>query len=389
MASQALTSGFNPPLDQGASQASITGLTASGPQPVQTSVTEQCQERESQAPLSSRTSWGQGVGHPDVQYRMAPSNASFPQRYFYGGHLKTHEGAAADTEKRRMIRAVAQKRGIKPGEGSEYWGINAPGGMAHVEPSSTSLQNYANVDIIKELVLDLTAEGIDPEDIYVLCFYKAETRLIPHRLASDEGGRDLYQEVSTVDAFHERRAPVVIVDFVVAMEMNSIFTRAYGSRSEHQSAIKQDPEAMDSVAHVPSFVRDPHRINVALTRAQDGLIIVAQFALFMDMRIAKGANNALFAMTEDLMDRELLCESKIIDTHPETERRLDEGEGAVEVPTSSNLEFIAEQIQRHRDNAAKAANRAAAQRGRGSRGGRPRARGGNRPPLSGYHGRGD
>ncbi|KAI4123459.1 MAG: hypothetical protein LQ338_005256 [Usnochroma carphineum] len=359
------------------------------------------------SPLEMVTNWADDVVHLTLQYRMAPSIASFPQRHIYGGRLKTHPDAETDNTNRRMVRAVAEKRGIQEGHGSEYWGINCAGGVARVEPSGTSLQNYANVDTINQLVRDLVAEGIDPEDISILCFYKAETRLIVHRMVSTGENEYLFKEVLTADAYQGREASVVIVDFVVAEQMDIIVKMAQGGRPERNTATLQDADFIYNQLYgkVTSFVKDHHRISVALTRPKDGLIIIAQFALFLDERVSKkqGINSTLYAMTEDIFGRDLVCESGIIDSHPGAERELrarayaaDDAAMAYQA-SMDNIGFVRDQIQRHRYNVSKAANvpkpgdddvvpdvkemQAASRGGRsrgGGRGGRPRGGRGGR-----------
>ncbi|KAI4121941.1 MAG: hypothetical protein LQ338_006078 [Usnochroma carphineum] len=162
--------------------------------------------------LAKQISEAKEMIHLDLQYRMAPSVAPFPQHHIYSGRLKTHPDAETDNGIRRMVRAVAEKRGIKTGQGSEY----CPGSVARVRRFGTSLQNHANVDTINELVRDLVAEGIDPKDISILCFYKAETRLIVYRMVVCSEDECLFEEVSTADAYQGREAPVIIVDFVIA-----------------------------------------------------------------------------------------------------------------------------------------------------------------------------
>lgn len=122
-----------------------------------------------------------------------------------------------------------------------------------------SVQNLAEADVIADLVGDLLLRNptLDARDIGIISPYFAQTRLLqdtfkhlaPDRLAPLLGFQrslDVAQcEVNTVDAFQGREKAVVILSTV---------------RSNSRGFI--------------GFLTDQRRLNVALTRARDGLFVV-------------------------------------------------------------------------------------------------------------------
>lgn len=192
--------------------------------------------------------------------------------------------------------------------------MDNPYGVARVEDNGTSLQNFANADLINSLVKGLNDAGIAPYDIAIVSFYKAQTRLLLQRIERRDDGSLRFQEIETADSYQGREARVVIVDFVVADMLSTLETKALKESEE-------DPDSVTDARYtkVTAFVRDPYRINVALTRAKDGLILVGQAALFSDkVATTKGKlGNTLVYMVRDALNRGLVHrELRFRDTHP-------------------------------------------------------------------------
>lgn len=150
------------------------------------------------------------------QYRMAPSMMEFPSKEFYDGRLETHADALRDNEVRQRVRTTGHKYyGIQSPRGSEYWWIDPYYGESHPEEGGYSLQNFANADVIDQLLENLIKEGIEPEDIVIISMYKAQLRLVYSRVTLIDG-KLKFSEASTTDAFQGREARVIILDFVAA-----------------------------------------------------------------------------------------------------------------------------------------------------------------------------
>ncbi|KAL8863765.1 MAG: hypothetical protein Q9198_010356 [Flavoplaca austrocitrina] len=165
-------------------------------------------------------------------------------------------------------------------------------------------QNYGNATAIEELIQNLNKEGILADDIVILCFYSSQVALLSNMVKASEDGTKGCREVRTVDSFHCRQAKIVIVDFVVA---DSVANFILGKDIETSSKLI-----------LGDFIRDHRRINLALTRAHDGLILVGQMALFVSQTFNGGAlGNTLFWMVSDAMERQLVCSmEQIVDNHP-------------------------------------------------------------------------
>ncbi|KAL8730558.1 MAG: hypothetical protein Q9166_004012 [cf. Caloplaca sp. 2 TL-2023] len=177
------------------------------------------------------------------------------------------------------------------GQGSEYFMIDVPNGISQAEPGGTSLRNYLNVVAVRDCVGHLNNRGVGANKIVVLCFYEAQVRLIRQMINNSSDGSGGCREVCTVDSFANHDAPVVIVDFVVAERVE---------RFSVHTSLADRPKAN-------SFIQDSGRICCALTRGNDGLILVGQYALLVSWVFGGDRHrNPLFCMAEDLWTRRLI-----------------------------------------------------------------------------------
>lgn len=244
----------------------------------------------------------------DGQHRMCRTIASFPATQFYGGQLQFCQTALTENETRRRVRRTSSKHyQIKGSHGSEYFLVDVPNSQSRSEEEGSTLANYGSATAVEELVANLNNEGITADDIVVLCFYRLQVDLLSDKVQASSDGTRGCREVLTVDSFHGQEAKVVIVDFVVA---NPMATFVPGLGSEYF----EDPRQKG----LSDFVNDPRRINLALTRAKDGLIVVGQLALLVAQVFTGGAlGNSLFWMVSDAMKRRLVhCAQHIVDNHP-------------------------------------------------------------------------
>ena len=163
----------------------------------------------------------------DIQYRMLPEIARWPSDFFYAGQLKS-------------FRPACSKKSLLSGF---HWPSQQPLAFVHVsgqeESQGTSFRNMAEVHKIEEIVDDFLAAGVvTPADIGVITPYIAQRDSLSRRLPKA-------CTVGSVDSFQGREQKVIILSLV---------------RSNERSAF--------------GFYSEARRLNVALTRAQDGLIIV-------------------------------------------------------------------------------------------------------------------
>ncbi len=189
----------------------------------------------------------------DEQYRMHPDISSFPSRVFYGGRVGTSVSALA----RPRVQSLSLYRATR--EDSED--IRDHGPVTFMEcpgrerrgrtgRQGHSYANESQVELVVELV-DLLIDNIDRDNIKscaVLTPYNGQLDLL--RKAMDERDAERvtpagWLTLSTVDGFQGREADVVILSTV---------------RSNDDGKL--------------GFVRDPRRMNVAITRAKRGLVVI-------------------------------------------------------------------------------------------------------------------
>ncbi|KAL8801998.1 MAG: hypothetical protein Q9200_006737 [Gallowayella weberi] len=251
----------------------------------------------------------------DTQYRLAPSISYFPSIKFYGGRLRNHPLAEADNILRQFVRALAVEKGLP---GSEYFLVNVQNAESHAEPGGHSLQNYANVNAIDGILQGLESRGVPASEISILTMYKAQARLILKKIGRKPDGTSRFQEGSTADAFQGRESNIVILDFVVTKALT-----AFGQDQENPE-IAADDHPVDVYNKASSFIRDYHRINVALTRARDGLILVGHHCLFKSDRSGTEMAKTLYDLALDVEMRNLASTQHVVDDNPiSTKRRAD------------------------------------------------------------------
>ena len=160
-----------------------------------------------------------------IQYRMFPSITRLPNDLFYNG---------------KLINGV--KEGRPPagfdwprGQASVFLNVE---GQEQLEENSTSYSNAMEINCVMEVVCALLAAKNACTDIGVLSFYKTQQVQLEKKLAS------LKVVCGTVDALQGQEKEIMVLTCV-----RSNNNGAYG-------------------------FQDKKRINVAMTRAKKGLIII-------------------------------------------------------------------------------------------------------------------
>jgi len=175
----------------------------------------------------------------NVQYRMHPAIAHYPSEAFYQGELGTG------------VRGAMRS----PPLGFEWPSPKAPIAFVQVMGSEqrvgSSYSNQAEAGVLAEIVRGLlTAGGLNESDIGIIAPYNAQVRLIRQRLGGSRAGARMPAsslEVSSVDGFQGREKEVIIISATRANTSGDI-----------------------------GFVRDVRRMNVSLTRARRGLIVLGE-----------------------------------------------------------------------------------------------------------------
>ena len=175
-----------------------------------------------------------------TQYRMHPAIREWPSERFYGGELE--DGISAE------------EREAPAGFVWPDW--NAPVAFIPVEgaedtsPDGASKQNMDEAGLAVRVVDMLLSGGdITPHDIGVVTPYSGQVRLL-NDLFESAGGREQHEryhglEIKTVDGYQGREKDVIVLSAVRANEAGEL-----------------------------GFLTDRRRLNVAITRARRGLIVL-------------------------------------------------------------------------------------------------------------------
>ncbi|KAL8684659.1 MAG: hypothetical protein Q9224_006206 [Gallowayella concinna] len=243
------------------------------------------------------------------QMRMCPEISYFPRTYVYDGELLDALSVLPDNANRMAMRSITEV--LLPGKSSELLWIDVPMSCARREDGGTSMLNYGNATAIDNVIKMLIDRGVAPSSIVILPLYQAQKRLLIKKIKRNADGSLRYHEISTADGYQGRQSDIIIVDYVVGERLN-----LWGPSSDDASS---DAKIQVAYPHLTAFAKDFHRLNVSLTRARDGLIVVGQHALFLSLD-KKGSrlSNTMQSMAEDAQTRGLVYHAwDIVDDHPE------------------------------------------------------------------------
>ncbi|XP_063694944.1 regulator of nonsense transcripts 1-like isoform X1 [Bolinopsis microptera] len=174
-----------------------------------------------------------------VQYRMHPSLSQFPSDIFYDGTLQN-----GVTNAERGPSNIDFPWPI-PDKPMFFWVTT---GQEEISSSGTSYLNRTEAANVEKIVTRLMKCGVKPDQIGVITPYEGQRAyVVQYMQYHGSMHANLYQEleVASVDAFQGREKDFIILSCVRA--------------NEHQGI---------------GFLNDPRRLNVALTRAKHGVIII-------------------------------------------------------------------------------------------------------------------
>ena len=175
----------------------------------------------------------------EVQYRMNPFLSEFPSNMFYEGSLQN--GVTIEQ------RTVPNSTFPWPIHGVPmmFW---ANYGREEISTNGTSYLNRIEAMNCERIITRLFNDGVKPDQIGVITPYEGQrTYILQYMQMNGALDKDLYVqvEVASVDAFQGREKDYIILSCVRANEQHAI-----------------------------GFLRDPRRLNVGLTRAKYGLVIL-------------------------------------------------------------------------------------------------------------------
>lgn len=176
-----------------------------------------------------------------VQYRMHPALSAFPSNIFYEGTLQNGVTAADRTLPSTGV-DMPWPQLDKP---RMFW---VTLGQEEISASGTSFLNRTEAANVEKVATRLLKAGVRPDQIGVITPYEGQRAyIVQHMQYAGSLNSKLYleMEVASVDAFQGREKDFIILSCVRA--------------NEHQGI---------------GFLNDPRRLNVALTRAKYGIVIV-------------------------------------------------------------------------------------------------------------------
>jgi regulator of nonsense transcripts 1 len=174
-----------------------------------------------------------------VQYRMHPALSAFPSNTFYEGALQNGVSAAERASPAMNFPWPSAARPLM------FW---AQLGAEEISASGTSYLNRTEANGVEKVVTALLRCGVLPSQIGIVTPYEGQRAHVILTMTRNGPMRQtLYSEieVASVDSFQGREKDYIILSCVRS--------------NEHQGI---------------GFLSDPRRLNVALTRARYGLIIL-------------------------------------------------------------------------------------------------------------------
>ncbi|TPX14421.1 uncharacterized protein E0L32_005385 [Thyridium curvatum] len=175
----------------------------------------------------------------NVQYRMHPCLSRFPSNMFYEGSLQN-----GVTHQERIRRDVDFPWPVADMP-MMFWSNL---GNEEISASGTSYLNRTEASNVEKLVTRFFKAGVKPADIGVITPYEGQRSYIVSTMQNTGTfKKESYKEVevASVDAFQGREKDFIVLSCV---------------RSNDNQGI--------------GFLSDPRRLNVALTRAKYGLVII-------------------------------------------------------------------------------------------------------------------
>jgi len=181
-----------------------------------------------------------------VQYRMHPALSEFPSNMFYEGSLQN--GVTEADRQLLNMPGFAGKEDFPwpvPSKPMFFYSIS---GMEEISASGTSYLNRTEASYVEKVVTHLLRMGVTPLQIGVITPYDGQKKYVSEYMRRAGAlSSTLYEsiEVASVDAFQGREKDFILVTCVRSSETQGI-----------------------------GFLSDPRRLNVALTRARLGVIVL-------------------------------------------------------------------------------------------------------------------
>ena len=175
----------------------------------------------------------------DVQYRMHPAISAFPSAEFYNGALFDSPSTT------QLVRDDVGFPWPQRDQPAMFLHVPSPVGEERGGSRQTSYFNDAEATQVAECVALFLKGGARPDEIGVISMYEAQRTLLITRISAADAAHGSKVAVANVDAFQGQERAFIILSL---------------TRSNNKQ----------SLGHVNNALR----VNVALTRAQSGLVVV-------------------------------------------------------------------------------------------------------------------
>ncbi|KAL8681518.1 MAG: hypothetical protein Q9224_006846, partial [Gallowayella concinna] len=187
-----------------------------------------------------------------------------------------------------------------PAEGETLF-LDVAFGLGH--GSGDSLRNVTNAEVICQTVRSLNDSGEIAADLVVLCFTRAQAKMVRQKIVNSEDGTRGCRKICVLEDFVGQQSKVVILDFVAAESIPNFHIL-------DKFHLKKPQTSAEDYAMYPKVraeMRDVHRLAFALCRAMRGLYIVGQLALFVGWVFGRReASNTLFRLAENYYERGII-----------------------------------------------------------------------------------
>ena len=175
-----------------------------------------------------------------IQYRMHPEIVKFPSYLFYHNKILNDDSI---NERIKNEKLDFNKIFKLPGNGKPLFFIHNEGLETLIE-SGTSKINEEEVDLVVLVLEKLIKSGVDFEDIGIITPYTAQKELIVEKMKEKYKNSEKLK-ISSVDGFQGGEKDFIILSNVRSNENDQI-----------------------------GFLKNFRRLNVSITRAKKGLIII-------------------------------------------------------------------------------------------------------------------
>ena len=171
-----------------------------------------------------------------IQYRMHPGLSEFPSNMFYEGNLQNGVN---------KLNRLACQSFPWPNPDLPMFFFNCQG-QEEMSGTGLSYLNRAEASVVDKIVVSLIKAGVEAEQIGIITPYEGQRAFVTSHMMNSINREHLNKiEIASVDSFQGREKDYIILTCVRSNEKQGI-----------------------------GFLKDPRRLNVAITRAKYGLMII-------------------------------------------------------------------------------------------------------------------